>query len=96
MALIQIIDKKKNELHLFELNANNALPIDSLRSRFPTAIGLKYLDPIENEMKLFVAYVTTTGTWHTFDYLSFQCRIGKQHVHMGLATGHSLPANLSR
>ena len=43
MALIQIIDKKKNELHLFELNANNALPIDSLRSRFPSAIGLGYL-----------------------------------------------------
>ena len=42
MALIQIIDKKKKKLHLFELNANNSLPIDSLRSRFSTAVGLGY------------------------------------------------------
>ena len=62
MARVQIIDKKKNTVIVLKARPDNTLAMEYLRSKFPTAIGLEYLDPIENEMKLFVAYVTTTGT----------------------------------
>ena len=61
MATIHVVDRKNKKDYLLTLNGDGCLELEYLRSVFPWAIGLQYLDPTDQQLVGWVTVRFFTG-----------------------------------